>query len=461
MKKKHKSIFGKLIFSYFVFTAVAIVGVVVCFVLALVQSVGGEQKLEEYPYIVFAQNGELKSSEALEQFAGWVEELDEDYSVSKVFGQKRTEIQQYTEKEIIGYLSKALQMNHEGEYYILYHEEGGYRYLLYYPENLFHLIYNINSEGMVYTNFNKGILIVLVLFLGLEVLGVSLFISKKITKPMRAISEGMEKVAAGENKVDIPLYAEKEFVGIQNAFLKMQDELHKQKQEKEDILNRRHQMLLELSHDIKTPVATIKSYASALSENMVLAEDLQKYYATISLKADRVNNLTMDLFTMLKMESEEYQVQREKLNFSELIRTVLANLYDDITTDGFELDIDLDEEDIYTMGDENYLTRAVENLLNNARKYNTTGNQIAVKLVSLLEDRKIVLTIMDDGTAIDEHTRDTMFQAFARGEKSRKSDGGTGLGLAITRQIVEKHGGTLTYTYEEKKNCFVMKLEKV
>ena len=200
MKKKHKSIFGKLVFSYFLFAAVAIVGAVLCFVLALVRSVGTKDRVDEYPYIVFEENGELQDSGTLEEFHGWVEELTENYEVSKVYGEKRTEKQVYAEKEIMGYLSDSLRMSHEGEYYIFYHEEGDFRYLLYYPSNLFHLIYTIDSDGVVYTDFNKWIIVVLFLALALEVLGVSLFVSRKITKPMKALSEGMEKVAQGEDQ---------------------------------------------------------------------------------------------------------------------------------------------------------------------------------------------------------------------------------------------------------------------
>lgn len=462
MKKRHKSIFGRLIWSYFVFLFVTILGLISFFVLALIQSVDSQGEAMEYPYIAFSKSGELQNYEQLQAHSGWIEELDENYAVVQTFGEKRTHQTSYTEKEIISYLSETMRQGTggEGEYCIFYRETEPYRYLIFFPQGLFQLIYNINNNGIVYTSFNKGILVVLVVFLGLEVLGISLVISKRITKPMTALSEGMARVAAGENGVDIPIYEEKEFVEIQDAFLRMQDALYQQKAEKEDILNKRHQMLLELSHDIKTPVATIKSYAAALSENMVPAEELQKYYATISRKADRVNTLTMDLFTMLKMESEEYQVVKEKLNFSEMVRSVIANLYEDITADGYELDIDMPEEDLYTLGEENYLTRAVENLLNNARKYNTVGKNIVVRL-SALESSRLSLQVLDDGIAIDEETRKTMFLAFARGEKSRSSDGGTGLGLSITKQIIAKHGGELSYKYIEDMNCFEMKLEMV
>lgn len=87
------------------------------------------------------------------------------------------------------------------------------------------------------------------------------------------------------------------------------------------------QMLLELSHDIKTPVATIKSFACALEEGMVLGEELSRYYHTIALKAERVYTLSEDLFTMLKMESADYQPKLKPLNLAEFIRSICGEYY--------------------------------------------------------------------------------------------------------------------------------------
>lgn len=462
MKKKHKSIFGKLVFSYFVFSFVALLGLIVCIVILLIQSVETDVgSTGDYPYVSFAGSGELQDYDNLIAYGGWAEVLDRDYRVTDVYGEKRIGGLSYSPEEVLHFMSMTLMGDPQEDFWVFYHAGGDHRYLIYYPYDRFHLIYDIDPNGVIFTSFNKGILLVFLLLLGLEVWGVSLFISRRITKPLTAISDGMQKVAAGADKIEIPIYEEKEFAGIQEAFLKMQHELERQKAEKEEILSRRHQMLLELSHDIKTPVATIKSYASALSENMVPEKDLQKYYSTISMKADRVNTLTMNLFTMLKMESDEYRVERERVNFSEMLRTILADIYEDITSEGYDLDVSLPEEDYFTMGDEHYLIRAVENLINNARKYNTTGNRIAVRLAAGAEAGKLLLRIADDGRAIDEETRNTMFLAFARGEKARSSDGGTGLGLAIARQIIEKHGGSLIYEYADGMNCFEMTLQCV
>ena len=94
-------------------------------------------------------------------------------------------------------------------------------------------------------------------------------------------------------------------------------------------------MLLELSHDIKTPVATIKSYIYALQEQMVPDVDVPKYYETIARKADRVNTLSEDLFMLLKMESAEYQLSLQTLDLSELTRQICAEYYEEITNAGF------------------------------------------------------------------------------------------------------------------------------
>lgn len=458
MKKKHKSIFRELIMSYIVFTAIAVIGIVTFFVIALVQTIEKKDYKEDYPYVTFDEDGRIVDTKAVESIGGWIEQLNDENTVVEVFGEKLTKTKNYADDELVDMMSKTLLSNYKRDFYFFYHKQGDYKYLIFYPADKFDVIYSIGSNEMVYTSFNKGVLLGLVVFLLLEVVAVSVFVTRKITKPMEALSGGMERIVAGEEEVELPIYREKEFAGILSAFQNMTKQLQEQKAEKEEIIRRRQQMLLELSHDIKTPVSTIKSYAYALSENMVPEEELAKYYTTIATKADRVNQLTVDLFTLLKMESEGYQVEQSRLNFSEMIRTVLTTNYEEITSEGFDLDIEMPDEDFFVDGDERYLTRVVENLLLNAKKYNKSGHQIRVTLSADSGDYAVSLKVKDDGTEIEKEIQETMFLAFVRGEKSRKSDGGTGLGLAITKQIVDKHNGQLQYSYQDGFNCFEVRL---
>ena len=209
-----------------------------------------------------------------------------------------------------------------------------------------------------------------------------------------------------------------------------------QKVENEKMSKSRQKMLLELSHDIKTPVATIKSCACALQERMVPEQELDQYYETIVLKAERVNTMSEDLFTMLKMESADYRLELKQVNLAELARRICAEYYGEIIEAGFTFEIEIPEEPVFVQADEKLLTRVISNLLTNAKKYNQSGKEIRIILD---KQEKTVLRVEDDGDEIAPEIQLVMFTAFVRGESARNSRGGTGLGLAIAKAVMEKH----------------------
>ena len=214
-------------------------------------------------------------------------------------------------------------------------------------------------------------------------------------------------------------------------------------------------MLLELSHDIKTPVSTIKSCACALEEGMVPKEELSRYYHTIALKAERVNTLSEDLFTMLKMESADYQPKLKILNLAELTRRICGEYYGEIAEAGFDFEIEIPKEPVNVLGDEILLARVIGNLLTNAKRYNEKGKEIKI---TLMEGEGVTLKVEDDGEEIPKDVQDTMFHAFVRGEQDRNSRGGTGLGLAIAKAVMEKHNGGIVYRRKGGRNVFELYL---
>jgi signal transduction histidine kinase len=163
--------------------------------------------------------------------------------------------------------------------------------------------------------------------------------------------------------------------------------------------------------------------------------------------------------TSLKLESDAYSLQLEAADICELTRRICVEFYEDITSTGKDFDIDIPDEPIKAMVDMKLFGRVINNLLANANKYNSTGKWIGINLRPDSED--IVIEVMDDGEPIDEEFVPKMFDEFARGDATRKTDGGTGLGLAISRKIVEKHNGTLKYILAEGKNCFSVRLSRM
>ncbi len=461
MKKKTSekiSIFWKLIISYIVFSFFAVLIVIAVGITTLVFQVYIPQNFE-FPGIASGKNGEIlyPGAEGVKTLGGWIEELDEDYRVCRIYGEKKTDTMQYTPELLLEWTD--LKAGNE-QYYLYWQRKKGGIYLIFYPVNAYTISYNFDIDSMfVFSpNIGKRMGLLLVVLLSADIFFVSLYISRKIHKPLRNLISGMKRVEQGEEKVALSMQTEKEFVEIQEAFNRMTKELYAQKTENEKMSQSRSRMLLELSHDIKTPVATIKSYAFALQEGMVPEAEKEKYYRTIALKADRVDQMAADLFTMLKMESADYVLELKKTDIAELTRRVCAEFYEEVTEAGFTFLIEIPERPVYVNGDEALLSRVISNLLTNAKKYNRTGNIIQICLEE--QEGAVHLWVKDDGEPISEELRNRMFTAFVRGESTRSTKGGTGLGLAIAKAVMEKHGGNLIYCGEQG-NKFEIHIAKV
>lgn len=455
--RKNSSIFRKLIGSYIIFALVAIAIVTGVMVIYLFSALDISET-SDFPGLTILEDGSIGNLDDVKTLNGWVEELDENYKVVNVYGNKQTDDMSYTEKQLIEY---AAQRNNRSVYYLYWQKkEGGY-YLIYYPKEAFMVTYSFDAGWVFETNLDMAAIVLLVALLILDLIGVSLYISRKIRRPLNDLISGMKRVEQGEEQVELSMQTEKEFLEIQEAFNHMTEQLSIQKAENEKMSNSRQKMLLELSHDIKTPVSTIKSYAYALQEGMVPENELAKYYQTIARKADRVNTMSEDLFTMLKVESADYPLEKKPLDLAEVTRQICAEFYEEITEAGYDFEIEIPDEAVFVNGDEKLLTRVISNLLINAKKYNRTGKRIKISLESAAATEDVVvMRILDDGTPIEPSVRDTMFHAFVRGESARSTKGGTGLGLAIAKAVMEKHGGSISYEERNGNNVFELTMPR-
>lgn len=312
--------------------------------------------------------------------------------------------------------------------------------------------YNGTVDGLEIYNITMIFLLCIVLFFIADSAGLGVFLTKRIRKPIGQIMEGMERVKCGEKDTRLNFKSQKEFVQIQQYFNDMMDELEAAEAEKDELKRQQNRMLLELSHDIKTPVATIKSYANVLKDGVAKEDKKEEYYDLIDTKADRVNELVNRMFLMLKYDNVDYRLELKKTDICELLRQISGSLYDEIAGDGREFDIQIPEYPIEVDIDEKEFTRVIENLLYNAAKYNISGSHIAISVDKTAKN--VEICVKDDGEAIEEDVRANLFEAFSRGDKARRSTGGTGLGLTIAKKIMEKHGGDVTYRYADGFNEF-------
>ncbi len=447
--KIKKSIFTKLIGSFILYAVTTVLTFILCLLLSVVFI--GEGNLNNIrPDNVIDENGNIVNLDIAQKIGGWVEELDSDYNVINIYGEKRSEETSYTGEDILELTSAYGKTEYIG--FFVQPENSSKRFLCIYDRDVMQLnstvvLNETNTPDVFWLFFPLSII---------EILLISLYLKKKIKNPLDKIVEGMEVLKSGDDNARIDIRTEAEFEKIVDTFNVMAEQLQTEKTEKEELTRKKNQMLLELSHDIKTPVATIKSYANALEAGLVPEEKISDTYCLIDAKANRVHKLTDDMFMMLKMDNPDYRINLETVNMCEYLRQLCAEYYDEITEVDFEFTIDIPENEINADIDTDLFSRVVGNLLSNAKKYNKTGDTISVKLSD--ENDKISLTVCDNGNEIDKAFAEQMFNAFSRGDKARKTDGGTGLGLAISRIIVEKHGGELIYSRKGNENVFEVTL---
>lgn len=456
MKSKRKifrkSIFFKLIVSFILFAIAIVTTFAICLVLEALVISGGDPKGWD-PTAVIDENGNVTDAEIIENLGGWIEELDEDCNILKVYGDKKTPQQSYTMDELL----KLTSIYSDSGYAAFYvaPENSDRRFLCVYGKDVMQLNATLIINNIPPDNPNPFLLFFPLAIA--EMILISLYHRRTIKRPLDRIILGMKSLRSGNYDTRIDIKTEAEFEEIVKTFNLMADRLETEKTEKERLTKNKNRMLLELSHDIRTPIATIKSFANALEAGLVPEERIQEYYRTIDVKANRVRALSEDMFTMLKMDDPNYTLNPERVNICEYLRRLCAEYYNEVSEGGFEFAVDIPEKEILYDIDVNLFSRVVGNLLTNAIKHNDTGSRISA---SFTVSDKLTFEIADDGQPIDSALAAEMFSPFSRGDKARKTDGGTGLGLAISKLIAEKHGGRISYFRIDNMNVFRVELDR-
>jgi len=445
MIKNKGSIFSSLVMSYILFSILLIVAFAVSVLAGSTMLLRGTSLESLHPY---AAMDDMNS--AVYRLGGWKEVLDNDFNVISIHGTKLDDVNSYS-------LSSLLEMstdNGKSEYlsFVKQTADGGYN-LIKIPRSSLEVRYVFDAGYDSGGNTGLVITIIFTLMFVLNCVLLSLYLRRKIMRPLGSLQAGINNLKNGHENIKVPIDGPKEFVDIQDSFNETVQHLARTKAEKNAIEESRTNLLLNLSHDIKTPISTIKLYSGALRDGLVSGEKAKDYLQTIDAKATRVSELSDDMFTMLKLENSDYRINLSEHDICELVREICAEHYDDIQSTGLDLILKIPEESIFRQVDRVLFQRLVSNLISNSIKYNKSGKYIFVDIC--IQSEGVSVMVSDDGNLISLDTAERMFNPFERGDAARTNLAGSGLGLAIANGIAEKHGGCLVYSRNDNKNKFI------
>lgn len=287
----------------------------------------------------------------------------------------------------------------------------------------------------------------------------SAWTARRIQKPLKEIDNALLSVINGDFEQRLRFDGEEELEGVRDTLNYLLVKLKESEDENKRLEESKTKLLLDLSHDIKTPMTTIKGYSAALSQHVITDEETkEKYYNILYKKSERVSELIDDFFEFVKLSNKENKINKEKTDITEFLRRIVLDYYDEIESAGLDLEVDVPDGPIFIGIDKRLFKRVIGNLIENSLKYN--GSAKYIKLKAREDNGYFYITVSDDGVGIPNHIRLNLFDEFVRGDESRKSGEGSGLGLSIVKKVVERHGGKVQLL-NTKKGCSIMiKLNK-
>lgn len=273
-----------------------------------------------------------------------------------------------------------------------------------------------------------GIIVVLSIFL-------SWLLSTILVKPLARVTKAIEDLTDGmqDDAISVPDYTETEL--ITDAFNKMVNRMK--------ILDEsRQEFVSNVSHELKTPLTSMKVLADSLVGQQGVPEGLyQEFMGDITAEIDRENKIITDLLSLVKMDKKAADLNITHMDINQLLEDILKRLRP--IADKRNIDLILDcfrpvEADV----DEVKFTLAISNLVENGIKYNVDDGWVRVSLDA--DHKYFYVTVADSGMGIPEDSIERIFERFYRVDKSHSKEiGGTGLGLAITRSAIAMHHGAI------------------
>ena len=283
---------------------------------------------------------------------------------------------------------------------------------------------------------------VVVVILTMVILTISVFYVLSLSNPLKLVTDSIREIGRGDMNVKIDMKGFSEIRSISDSFNQMIDVIQNQE-------NSRQEFVSNVSHELKTPLASIKVLSDSLLSQEGMPEELyREFLADITNEIERMTKIINDLLDMVKLDKNSATMQVENLSINDLLEQLLKRLRPIAAERNIELVYE-SYRPVMADVDEVKLSSALNNLIENAIKYNYDDGWVRVTLNA--DHKFFYVTVQDSGVGIPEDVQDNVFERFYRVDKARSRDtGGTGLGLAIARSAVLLHRGSIKLHSKEK-----------
>ncbi|MEK4029978.1 HAMP domain-containing sensor histidine kinase [Pseudobacillus sp. FSL P4-0506] len=269
--------------------------------------------------------------------------------------------------------------------------------------------------------------------------------SKRLTKPLQALINGIKKLANKDYNVNYEPKGVYKDVFHNVNFLSNQLTANEKERKKLEVM--KEEWIGNISHDIKTPLASVQGYAELIKDQdyTPTLPEIREYAEIIEQKSLYIKEVIDDLNISTRLKNKALTLNKKTVNIVALLRHIVIDILNDPKYSNRQITFHVNQENIPMEVDEILFRRAINNLIYNAIVHNDENVKIDV---CVEKDEQIYIKIMDNGKGIKKEELDRIFDRYYRGTNTGEAHKGSGLGMAISKDIIEEHNGELVASSE-------------
>lgn len=280
---------------------------------------------------------------------------------------------------------------------------------------------------------------------------ITAWLNRDIYRPLKELSVAMQHISVGDFDYHMNGGREDEIGKLYDNYEQMRLQLKENEEEKEQNEKKSKELVSNISHDLKTPITSIKGYVEGIMDGVAdTPEKMDKYIKTIYNKANDMDKLINELTTYSGIDSNKIPYHFHILNVSDYFSDCVEEVGLDLESKNIHLNFtNLVSPDTCVVADPEQLKKVINNIISNSVKYMGHDNGV-IDIRILDESESVKIEIEDDGKGIASKDIGNIFERFYRTDSSRNSlQGGSGIGLSIVKKIIEDHGGYVWATSKE------------
>jgi histidine kinase len=276
-------------------------------------------------------------------------------------------------------------------------------------------------------------LIVAVIVAVIAAVGISVALSARLSRPIARLAAASRRISEGRYAERVPVPSSDEIGELATSFNQMADSL-------ESTERRRLQLVGDVAHELRTPLATLDGYLEGLQDGVV--EGGEPTWELLRLETARLSHLVDDLQQLWRAEARQLPLAPTRVDVAPMLEAVRERFASTARAHGSELRLSVPTGELAVQADPERLTQVVDNLVSNALRYSPEGAPVALQATT--SDDDVVIAVTDQGAGLSAEQQERVFERFYRVDPSRaRALGGSGIGLAIARALTEAMGGRI------------------